>query len=163
MTGKRDTEQEFLLISKIISFRSVSPNSHCSDLKNRPLMEKRFTLGLYFTNIPHKFQHWSADISLSLSLSDILSDLFSWKCWEYGIQVTSLSLCPTQCLLLCRLKNAMLMFELAGINVLMMDYRGYGKSTGTPTETGLNSDADAVLEYASNHKRYGERSEIVLA
>jgi len=33
-------------------------------------------------------------------------------------------------------------------NVLIIDYRGYGKSEGTPSEEGLKLDADATLEYA---------------
>lgn len=47
----------------------------------------------------------------------------------------------------------MYMFELSGINILMMDYRGYGKSTGKPDEKGLNIDADAVLNHAVNHPK----------
>jgi uncharacterized protein len=35
-----------------------------------------------------------------------------------------------------------------GFDVLAVDYRGYGLSTGRPTETGLYRDADAVLEHA---------------
>lgn len=34
----------------------------------------------------------------------------------------------------------------AGSAVLMVDYRGYGKSAGTPTEKGLYADADAAYE-----------------
>jgi len=34
-----------------------------------------------------------------------------------------------------------------GINVLAADYRGYGKSEGTPSETGVYSDADAAYDY----------------
>ncbi len=34
------------------------------------------------------------------------------------------------------------------VNVLIIDYRGYGSSTGTPTERGLELDAEAVLNYA---------------
>jgi abhydrolase domain-containing protein 12 len=33
-------------------------------------------------------------------------------------------------------------------HVLTIDYRGYGDSTGQPTEDGLNSDAHAIWEYA---------------
>ena len=47
-------------------------------------------------------------------------------------------------------ENSSKMFRM-GINVLAMDYRGYGKSTGTPTEDGLNLDADAVLQWALKH------------
>lgn len=32
-------------------------------------------------------------------------------------------------------------------NVLMVEYRGYGKSTGTPNEKGLNIDAQAALDF----------------
>ncbi len=49
-----------------------------------------------------------------------------------------------------RLENSSKMFRM-GINVLAMDYRGYGKSTGTPTELGLNLDADAVLQWVLKH------------
>lgn len=39
--------------------------------------------------------------------------------------------------------------ELTGSNVLAMDYRGYGDSTGTPSEPGLLNDARAVYNYIS--------------
>lgn len=52
-----------------------------------------------------------------------------------------------------RLQNAAKMFAAVGINVLMMDYRGYGNSEGTPDEVGLNIDADTVLKYAKDHPR----------
>jgi fermentation-respiration switch protein FrsA (DUF1100 family) len=52
-----------------------------------------------------------------------------------------------------RLQNAAQMYASCGINVLMMDYRGYGKSTGIPTETGLRIDASTVLSYAVKHPR----------
>jgi len=45
-----------------------------------------------------------------------------------------------------RLQNGIAMFKKCKINVVMMDYRGFGKSTGTPTEEGLNLDAKAVLQ-----------------
>jgi len=35
----------------------------------------------------------------------------------------------------------------AGSSILMLDYRGYGKSTGRPTEHGLYADADAAYDY----------------
>ena len=50
-----------------------------------------------------------------------------------------------------RLKNAALMYAKAKINILMMDYRGYGSSNGTPNEDGLNKDADAVLKFCAEH------------
>src|SRR6266852_3596346 len=35
----------------------------------------------------------------------------------------------------------------AGSSVLMLDYRGYGKSEGSPSEQGLYADADAAYKY----------------
>ncbi len=35
----------------------------------------------------------------------------------------------------------------AGLGLLLVDYRGYGESTGTPTEAGLRSDARAAWDY----------------
>lgn len=36
-----------------------------------------------------------------------------------------------------------------GYSVVAFDYRGFGKSTGRPTERGLRRDVDAVVKYAS--------------
>ena len=44
-----------------------------------------------------------------------------------------------------RLQNAVQMYKKCKINVVMMDYRGFGKSTGEPTEEGIKLDAEAVL------------------
>lgn len=52
-----------------------------------------------------------------------------------------------------RLQNAADMYGISKLNILMMDYRGFGKSTGTPSETGLQLDGEAVLEYALKHPR----------
>lgn len=38
-----------------------------------------------------------------------------------------------------------------GYCVLVADYRGYGKSTGRPTEKGLYADADAVIQWAQQN------------
>ena len=40
--------------------------------------------------------------------------------------------------------------EELGCSVLIVDYRGYGKSDGSPSEQGLYSDADAALAWLSN-------------
>ena len=53
-----------------------------------------------------------------------------------------------------RLKNAALMYALCNINIIMMDYRGYGSSEGTPTEKGLMLDSLAVLDFAKSHPKY---------
>jgi abhydrolase domain-containing protein 12 len=36
-------------------------------------------------------------------------------------------------------------------NVIAIDYRGYGDSTGTPSEDGLLLDAQAVWDYVNAH------------
>jgi hypothetical protein len=38
-------------------------------------------------------------------------------------------------------------FHRLGLNVLIVDYRGYGQSTGTPSEQGLYTDARACWQY----------------
>ena len=58
---------------------------------------------------------------------------------------------------MCRLENAAAMYALCGVNVLMVDYRGYGSSTGVPSEQGLNTDADTVLRFAHKHPRLQNR------
>jgi hypothetical protein len=40
-------------------------------------------------------------------------------------------------------------FHDLGLNVLIVDYRGYGESTGTPSEQGLYRDAEAVWRHAT--------------
>jgi len=39
-----------------------------------------------------------------------------------------------------------------GVNVLMVDYRGYGKSEGSPSEEGLYADAEAAWLFLVNHR-----------
>lgn len=43
-----------------------------------------------------------------------------------------------------------------GAAVLMYDYRGYGKSEGKPSEKGLYSDIDAVIQGLMDQKEYRE-------
>ncbi|KAK3694942.1 Alpha/Beta hydrolase protein [Podospora appendiculata] len=57
-----------------------------------------------------------------------------------------------------RLPIARMLINYTGCNVFMLEYRGYGISTGTPDETGLNLDAQTALDYlrdraeTSDHK-----------
>ncbi|KAJ6649552.1 Protein ABHD13 [Pseudolycoriella hygida] len=60
-----------------------------------------------------------------------------------------------------RLQNASGMFHTLQCNLLMIDYRGYGLSTGTPIEQGLYNDARAAIDYL--HTRHDlDLSQIVL-
>lgn len=46
-----------------------------------------------------------------------------------------------------RIPIAKVLQDVLGCNVLMVEYRGYGLSTGTPDEAGLKIDAQTGLEY----------------
>jgi fermentation-respiration switch protein FrsA (DUF1100 family) len=46
-----------------------------------------------------------------------------------------------------RLPIARMFVNYIGCNVFMLEYRGYGASTGTPDESGLNLDAQTGLDY----------------
>lgn len=50
-----------------------------------------------------------------------------------------------------RLQLLQLFHEL-GLNVLLFDYRGYGRSDGRPTEAGLQQDAAAAWSYLTQHR-----------
>lgn len=60
-----------------------------------------------------------------------------------------------------RLPNAIKMFLRSRINVVMMDYRGYGNSSGHPNEVGLNLDAECVLDYVTTHPVLGRSPVLV--
>lgn len=51
-----------------------------------------------------------------------------------------------------RLEQFILMRRLLNANIFLFDYRGYGKSAGTPSEKGLYSDALAAYEFLINQK-----------
>jgi fermentation-respiration switch protein FrsA (DUF1100 family) len=53
------------------------------------------------------------------------------------------------------------MFERLGYASLIFDYRGYGKSTGTPSEEGTYRDAEAAWQYLMQVRRLGA-ADIVL-
>ncbi len=46
-----------------------------------------------------------------------------------------------------RLPDIDLFHRELGVNILIYDYRGYGRSAGTPSEEGLYRDAEAALRY----------------
>lgn len=48
-----------------------------------------------------------------------------------------------------------------GLNVLIFDYRGYGASSGTPSEEGLYSDAEAAFGYLVNMRKVSSQRLIV--
>ena len=46
------------------------------------------------------------------------------------------------------------LFHRLGLNVLLFDYRGYGKSAGSPSEEGTYRDAEAAWRYLTEAKRF---------
>ncbi len=59
-----------------------------------------------------------------------------------------------------RLPNAVMLQRL-GIHVLLLDYRGYGMSEGSPTEPGLYADARAGLAHRTGERGFSERRVVV--
>jgi len=57
--------------------------------------------------------------------------------------------------------DSLRIFNSLGLSVLLFDYRGYGKSTGTPSEEGTYADADAAWEYLV--KTAGKAPEKIIA
>ena len=42
-------------------------------------------------------------------------------------------------------------YHALGVNIVAIDYRGYGESQGEPTEAGIKKDAIAALDYVMDH------------
>ena len=54
------------------------------------------------------------------------------------------------------------MFQKAGINTYSFDYRGYGRSSGVPSEEGLYTDADAMISLISEREKIKKQDIIVI-
>ncbi len=52
-------------------------------------------------------------------------------------------------------------FHRLGLSVLLFDYRGYGQSTGTPSEAGLYRDGEAAWGYLTQTRRVDPRAVVV--
>lgn len=48
-----------------------------------------------------------------------------------------------------------------GYDVLIFDYRGFGDSTGSPTEFNISSDAKLIWQYATGELKYSEKDIVV--
>ena len=53
-------------------------------------------------------------------------------------------------------------FRGMGFAVLLFDYRGFGRSSGTPTEQGTYLDAQAAWDYLTNTKGFSPRSIVIV-
>ena len=61
-----------------------------------------------------------------------------------------------------RLPDARTLSEISSSDVLLLSYRGYGNSDGSPSESGVYQDAEAALQYATEELGYSERNIFVL-
>jgi fermentation-respiration switch protein FrsA (DUF1100 family) len=57
--------------------------------------------------------------------------------------------------------DSIALFHALGLSVLILDYRGYGESEGTPSEAGTYRDADAAWQHLVEQRRIAP-SEIVI-
>jgi hypothetical protein len=53
------------------------------------------------------------------------------------------------------------LYSRLGVNVLAVDYRGYGKSEGSPDETGVYRDADAAYDYLIQERHVQAKNIVV--
>lgn len=56
-----------------------------------------------------------------------------------------------------RLPNLELMFHMVKVNILIVSYRGYGYSEGSPTEEGLYIDAEAALNFILENTKVNKK------
>ena len=60
-----------------------------------------------------------------------------------------------------RIPIAKVLEEILGCNVLMLEYRGYGLSTGVPDENGLKIDAQTGLDYIRQRAETRDTQKII--
>ncbi|XP_065843654.1 protein ABHD13-like [Oscarella lobularis] len=60
-----------------------------------------------------------------------------------------------------RLNNVQAIYSYCGCNVLLLEYRGYGKSEGSPSENGMRLDAKAAMDYLLNREDVDSKKIIV--
>ena len=61
-----------------------------------------------------------------------------------------------------RLGDLQSLSETTASSVLLLSYRGYGKSEGSPSELGVYQDAEAALQYAQNDLNFAEEDIFLL-
>ena len=61
-----------------------------------------------------------------------------------------------------RVDNIAMLIRKTGLGVFIIDYRGYGRSEGKPSEKGLYMDAEAAFEHMTSDLGLGPEEDIVL-
>ncbi len=77
------------------------------------------------------------------------------------VNKTILVLCPNAGNMGHSLPIVKLFYKTLGYNVVMLSYRGYGHSTGSPTENGIKIDAETTMEYIANDSQLSSTSLIL--
>ena len=61
-----------------------------------------------------------------------------------------------------RVDNILMLNRTLGVNIMIIDYRGYGRSKGKPSEVGLYQDAEAAIEHLGSQRGVDPERELVL-
>ena len=61
-----------------------------------------------------------------------------------------------------RVENLLLLNRRVGVSVFIFDYRGYGRSDGKPSESGLYLDAEAAIEYLTGELGLALQDDVIL-
>lgn len=81
--------------------------------------------------------------------------------WQFYVPKTILVFCPNSGNMGHFLPLVQVIYQQMGYNVVIFSYRGYGKSSGTPSEKGIKIDCEAVADYLYGHEQIKDTSVIV--
>lgn len=99
-------------------------------------------------------------VDVTLTTSDRIK-LRAFDIRNENSSTTMLVLCPNAGNIGYFLPIAQFLYQEYGLSIFIYSYRGYGLSTGNPSETGLKIDADTVIEYLSNEQFHKSRKMIL--
>ena len=111
----------------------------------------------HFIYFPHKDIEFTPEL-ISLDYEDLIlttSDGLEINAWwipNPNARATLLFLHGNAGNISHRLDSINIFYQL-GLSVLIIDYRGYGKSTGKPSEQGTYIDAETAWQYLTNEKK----------
>lgn len=132
---------------KMTSILATLALAYCAILFFTALFERKL---IYFPNIPGRLEgDWSPQ---GLPLQDVTMEtedgvkLHAWWIPATNAEFTFLAFHGNAANIANR-ADAYRFLHALPVNVLAVEYRGYGKSTGTPAEAGLYLDAEAAMEY----------------
>lgn len=108
----------------------------------------------FFLYFPSKYPQGNWDVSeVGFSIEDCFlntSDgvkIHAWFVPQAGAKATILWFHGNGGNISGRLEHLKIMRELLNVNIFAVDYRGYGRSEGSPSEKGLYLDAEAAYNY----------------